>query len=792
LRSLLDIAQNIFVDGHKLGPDQIERACKQIEALSFARTSIVSIISNRSPEYFLLAYKLRELGIPFIPFDARYSNTSDVRSFCVEEGIRTLVEITNDGFFLEAISVRRECNVPPDTAYGISTSGTTGKPKVSLLSHQALDFLIQNTIKHFNIDEESRVCILASISFDASIFEFFGAAVSGANLHIISDEVKYNPTRLTQLLSSSDFSLVTLTPTLGSVIGNDFKCGSLKFVGEELSQDIVDKFATCAAKIFNAYGPTECGVWVTLNHCESDISIGRPLDNIHIKILDESGCQSKKGVLHVCTPGIHLGYLNQPDTSSNIVMMDGENYYNTNDIVELRNDGKLTFIERSREVLKINGIRVSRSALNQSIREFLKSDRFRLNLHHNLIDIVVEKTVEPFDADILVSRVQQAFSNKLRVYRVFSGTKYDNKSGKYRLSPEITLYKAKGKVSSIELLALMAEQERKYHKYLPFSVIQSHVEAFGLSSIADLYMSSNSSTFELVEETNWVEKRVVDIDTERLKTDVGYVNYVMRSQYGVEKNFVVSMVNKVQEYTGSDTLTEALFQSGSATYPHNDYSFEKVLASIFSKVELEVKTLDVEQSKIDSEYCRWKRYIEDCVATFNADNKVDYPAEDPDNYLITLHLGSKADPQKVLLELCQAINRQEGDSNNSYIKLLYRNEFTDGDSSDLLPLILTNDEAVSCRTSQIVREASASPITIKGVIFREGLSDIVFRHFRKLNLMICPSNMMLKVNAGTEGLLGIVKGDLMFVTVTSKAELSDGIIEGSTVRRLSMGQTLKI
>jgi non-ribosomal peptide synthetase component F len=77
---------------------------------------------------------------------------------------------------------------PANLAYIIYTSGSTGIPKGVMIEQRNLSNQIQVLAHHFGVREESRVLQFASFSFDASVFEIYGALSNGAMLCLVRKE----------------------------------------------------------------------------------------------------------------------------------------------------------------------------------------------------------------------------------------------------------------------------------------------------------------------------------------------------------------------------------------------------------------------------------------------------------------------------------------------------------------------------------------------------------------------------------------------------------------------------
>ena len=74
---------------------------------------------------------------------------------------------------------------PHNTAYVIYTSGSTGTPKGVAVSHIGLPNLAAVKINHLKIAPEARVLQLASLSFDAAVWEIVATLIGGASLNLL-------------------------------------------------------------------------------------------------------------------------------------------------------------------------------------------------------------------------------------------------------------------------------------------------------------------------------------------------------------------------------------------------------------------------------------------------------------------------------------------------------------------------------------------------------------------------------------------------------------------------------
>ena len=94
--------------------------------------------------------------------------------------------------------------------------------------------------------------------------------------------------------------------------------------------------------------------------------IGRPFDSVQIKIVDSDGNEVSQG-----NPGELLVKVNQfpPDLPDSDFTADG--FYKTGDIVKINEDGKIVYVDRSKEAINIEGNEIPPSEINKKLKECL-------------------------------------------------------------------------------------------------------------------------------------------------------------------------------------------------------------------------------------------------------------------------------------------------------------------------------------------------------------------------------------------------------------------------------------
>ncbi|MDJ0897246.1 MAG: amino acid adenylation domain-containing protein [Xenococcus sp. MO_188.B8] len=256
-------------------------------------------------------------------------------------------------------------------AYVIYTSGSTGVPKGVLVEHQGLCNLAQAQRNLFDVEPTSRILQFASVSFDASVSEIFMALTSGGMLILATASELMPGDDLKQILHQSCVTHITLPPSALAVLPTA-QLPALSHIivaGEACPMELVNQWSV-GRRFFNAYGPTESTVCATVAQMSNDsekITIGRPIANTQIYILDQHFQPVPIGVpgeLYIGGDGLARGYLNRPElTGEKFIPNPFSNYqskrlYKTGDLARYLSDGNIEFLGRIDNQVKVRGFRI--------------------------------------------------------------------------------------------------------------------------------------------------------------------------------------------------------------------------------------------------------------------------------------------------------------------------------------------------------------------------------------------------------------------------------------------------
>ncbi|MCU7500528.1 MAG: amino acid adenylation domain-containing protein [Ignavibacteria bacterium] len=398
----------IVFNGKKLSYSELNKKANKLAhyliSLGVKRDSLVGVLASRSEEMIIAILAVMKAGAAYVPFDPN-SPSERIEFIIKDAGLNVIVTQSDNGEKLlknhqklilidqEWGTIARESShnpnetcTPDNLAYVIYTSGSTGKPKGVLISHSGAS----NFVKGFSIppgmNSNERGLQFFSLSFDGSVADIFPVLTSGAALYIPERETLLDNRKTEEFIRENSITYMVATPSILSLLDEN-KIPGLRTIisaGEILTNDMAQRFSS-GRKFFNAYGPTETSVGVTMYSIDGSknyhpsVPIGSALINTKLFILDDeyrlvpAGCV---GELYIGGPGLARGYLNMPGLTAEKFIPNpyaccpGERIYRTGDLVRLLPEGNIEYIDRIDQQVKIRGFRVELGEIESVIRSF--------------------------------------------------------------------------------------------------------------------------------------------------------------------------------------------------------------------------------------------------------------------------------------------------------------------------------------------------------------------------------------------------------------------------------------
>jgi amino acid adenylation domain-containing protein/non-ribosomal peptide synthase protein (TIGR01720 family) len=273
---------------------------------------------------------------------------------------------------------------PDNAAYVIYTSGSTGSPKGVVVTHANVARLFDATRHWFGFGADDAWTLFHSYAFDFSVWEIWGALLSGGRLVIVPTDSSRSPQAFHELLRRERVTVLNQTPSaFRQLAAWDEEAPqplSLRWVifgGEPLdASDLrgwIARRGDRSPRLVNMYGITETTVHVTYRRVlaadveRPGIPIGAPIPDLRVYVLDSALRPLPVGVpgqIHVGGMGLARGYLGRPGLTAERFVPDpfsgepGARLYVSGDLGRSRPNGELEHLGRADQQVKIRGFRI--------------------------------------------------------------------------------------------------------------------------------------------------------------------------------------------------------------------------------------------------------------------------------------------------------------------------------------------------------------------------------------------------------------------------------------------------
>jgi amino acid adenylation domain-containing protein/non-ribosomal peptide synthase protein (TIGR01720 family) len=302
-------------------------------------------------------------------------------------------------------------STPSGAVYVVYTSGSTGRPKGIVQSHSSFGQFISWFASQYSIMPGKRVAQWASIGYDGCYLEIFGTLCAGATLCMLPRLSKMDPEAVLAWLKRERISVLNVVPSFFQPMmacleaelarGMAAPLPDLEYLlldGEVLPVDLGRRWLKAfpeTPKLFNQYGPTECVLATVfpverVSPLQRSIPVGKAIEGRQILILDKCEQLSPIGVVgQICIRSRFLtsGYLDQPQLTtaafvSNPLGDDPEDLiYRTGDLGRWLSDGNLEFFGRMDRQVKVRGIRLELTEIEEIISSHMEIASCAIDLH---------------------------------------------------------------------------------------------------------------------------------------------------------------------------------------------------------------------------------------------------------------------------------------------------------------------------------------------------------------------------------------------------------------------------
>ena len=267
---------------------------------------------------------------------------------------------------------------PDALAYVIYTSGSTGRPKGVEIGHAALVNLVAAMGELIGTGPADRWLNLTTISFDISGLELFAPLTVGGEVVVAADTAVREGAALARLIDTAAVTHVQATPSSWQLLLDAGWTGAPITAlcgGEALPPAVARRLRPLVGRLVNVYGPTETTIWSTAAEVPADperITLGAPIANTTLHVLDARMRPVPIGVpgeLWIGGAGLARGYRGRPDLTAERFVTDpsGRRRYRTGDRVRLDLDGRIEFLGRADDQIKLRGYRIELAEIEQAL-----------------------------------------------------------------------------------------------------------------------------------------------------------------------------------------------------------------------------------------------------------------------------------------------------------------------------------------------------------------------------------------------------------------------------------------
>lgn len=273
--------------------------------------------------------------------------------------------------------------------YILFTSGSTGVPKGSVISHKSVISYSKWFSETFDITSKTIFGSQTPFYFSMSVSDIFSTIMNGSTFVIIPKSYFSFPLNLIKFMDEHKVNTIYWVPSALSIVANLKTFDAIKpkylrkvlFAGEVMPMKPLNIWRKALPKLMyaNLYGPTEltdiCTYYVVNRDFKDNetLPIGRPCNNCEAIILDENNNESEEGELCIKGSILGLGYYNNKEKTDTTFIQNPLNksfieyIYRTGDIVKYNEYNELIYLSRKDFQIKHMGYRIELGEIETNI-----------------------------------------------------------------------------------------------------------------------------------------------------------------------------------------------------------------------------------------------------------------------------------------------------------------------------------------------------------------------------------------------------------------------------------------
>jgi D-alanine--poly(phosphoribitol) ligase subunit 1 len=394
--------------------EESERQRRALIATGVAPGVLVGLRMGRSWRAVAAILGIWRHGCGYVPVDPSHPQA---RQEYVVRDSELAYLIEEDGDCVRLPAARPPAVLGSDVAYVIYTSGSTGEPKGVVVGHASLLALFGSQAQVLHAGSADVWSLFHSTTFDFSVWETWGALLTGGTCVVVPTRVTIDPPRLLDLIGSTGVTVLNQVPSvfkhlLGALEKAPCALSSLRYLilaGEAIHIPSLLRWRRLDlapnAQLINMYGITETTVMATVKHLDlaslrrpaAGTPIGGALPHLEIELMEDGRVvePGTPGEIYVSGAGLAHGYLGRPDlTDERFLVVDGKRWYRSGDFAVRTADGELAYLGRRDDQIKLRGFRIELGEIETA-----------LAVHPKVCDCAVVLAAPPSEEASLVACV---------------------------------------------------------------------------------------------------------------------------------------------------------------------------------------------------------------------------------------------------------------------------------------------------------------------------------------------------------------------------------------------------
>lgn len=300
------------------------------------------------------------------------------------QAVYSYEEIVQAGLDADKLQAVRKRMIDTDPVYALFTSGSTGVPKGTVLTHLSVIKYIQWYAETFHINEKTVFGSQTPFYFSMSVSTMFSTIYTGAKLVVIPKQLFSFPVKLIEFMNEAKINTIYWVPSAMNMIAN-FKAldnhqlpflKTVLFAGEAMPTKQLNywrQHLSADTMYANLFGPTETTDIATYYVIDREfrddepIPIGSACSNCDVFVLngnDTLASIDEEGELCVRGSFLASGYYNNLEKTKEVFVQNPLNthypeiIYKTGDLVKYNDRGELMYITRKDFQIKHQGYRI--------------------------------------------------------------------------------------------------------------------------------------------------------------------------------------------------------------------------------------------------------------------------------------------------------------------------------------------------------------------------------------------------------------------------------------------------